>query len=69
MDIASCLVDTNVLLRITRRTDPQHPVVDKALARSAGNGTKFSYTHQNIAKLWNAITRPLFTQWFWIVYR
>ncbi len=59
MDIASCLVDTNVLLRITRRTDPQHPVVDKALARSAGNGTTRYYTNQNIAELWNAITRPL----------
>lgn len=59
MDIASCLVDTNVLLRITRRTDPQHPVVDKALARSAGNGTTLYYTNQNIAELWNAITRPL----------
>jgi hypothetical protein len=32
MAIASCLVDTNILLRITRRTDPQHKVVDTALA-------------------------------------
>lgn len=39
MAIASCLVDTNILLRITRRSDPQHKVVDTALARLAGQGT------------------------------
>ncbi len=38
MAIASCLVDTNILLRITRRSDPQHKVVDTALARLAGQG-------------------------------
>jgi predicted nucleic acid-binding protein len=39
MAIVSCLVDTNVLLRITRRADPQHKLVDTALARLAENGT------------------------------
>jgi hypothetical protein len=28
MAIASCLVDTNILLRMTRRSDPQHQLVD-----------------------------------------
>jgi predicted nucleic acid-binding protein len=59
MAIASCLVDTNVLLRMTRRSDPQHQLVDAALARLASQGTIFHYTHQNIAELWNAMTRPL----------
>jgi predicted nucleic acid-binding protein len=59
MVIASCLVDTNILLRMTRRSDPQHQLVDTALARLAGQGTIFHYTHQNIAELWNAMTRPL----------
>lgn len=59
MAIASCLVDTNVLLRITRRSDPQHKIVDSALARLAGQGTTLYYTHQNIAELWNAMTRPV----------
>src|SRR6266446_3234835 len=59
MAIASCLVDTNILLRITRRTDPQHKVVDTALARLAGQGAALYYTHQNIAELWNAMTRPI----------
>jgi predicted nucleic acid-binding protein len=59
MAIASCLVDTNILLRITRRSDPQHKVVDTALARLAGQDATLHYTHQNIAELWNAMTRPV----------
>lgn len=59
MAIASCLVDTNILLRMTRRSDPQHQLVDTALARLASQGTILHYTHQNIAELWNAMTRPL----------
>ena len=56
---ASCLVDTNILLRIARRSDPQHRAVDSALARLAGQGTLLHYTLQNIAELWNVITRPV----------
>jgi predicted nucleic acid-binding protein len=59
MPIASCLVDTNILLRITRRSDPQHKAVDTALARLVGQGTTLYFTHQNIAELWNAMTRPI----------
>ncbi|MGO9270361.1 MAG: type II toxin-antitoxin system VapC family toxin [Terriglobia bacterium] len=58
MAIDSCLVDTNILLRVSRRSDPQHKLVDAALARLAGQGTTLHYTHQNIAELWNAMTRP-----------
>lgn len=58
MAIASCLVDTNILLRMTRRSDPEHKIVDEALARLAEQGTTLHYTHQNIAELWNAMTRP-----------
>ncbi len=59
MAIASCLVDTNILLRISRRTDPQHKLVDAALARLAGQGTTLYFTPQDIAELWNAMTRPI----------
>ena len=58
MAIASCLVDTNILLRISRRADPQHKLVDSALARLAGQGTTLYFTPQNIAELWNSMTRP-----------
>ena len=47
------------LLRMTRRSDPQHQVVDAALARLAGQGIILHYTHQNVAELWNAMTRPV----------
>src|SRR6516164_5337562 len=59
MAIGSCLVDTNILLRMTRRSDPQHQLVDTALARLASQSTILHYTHQNIAELWNAMTRPI----------
>ena len=59
MAIASCLVDTNILLRITRRADPHHKTIDAALSRLAGEGTILCYTHQNIAEFWNTMTRPL----------
>jgi predicted nucleic acid-binding protein len=58
MAIASCLVDTNILLRIARRTDPQHKLIDSALAEMSLAGTILHYTHQNIAELWNVMTRP-----------
>ncbi len=58
MALASCLVDTNILLRATRRADPQHQVVSTSLARLANQGTLLYYTPQNIAELRNAMTRP-----------
>jgi hypothetical protein len=54
MAIAACLVDTNTLLRIARRSDPQHKLIDAAFAKLALEGTILHYTHQNIAELWMA---------------
>jgi hypothetical protein len=71
MAIASCLVDTNILLRISRRSDPQHKTIDAALAKLALAGTALHYTHQNIAELWGhrrenlrwvALSRPTHSQ-------
>jgi predicted nucleic acid-binding protein len=59
MAIPSCLIDTNILLRMTRRADPQHKLVDTALTQLASQGSTLHYTHQNIAELWNVMTRPL----------
>src|ERR1700722_7765228 len=58
MPIDSCLVDTNILLSEARRSDPHYEVVSVALARLALEGTDLHYTLQNIAELWNAMTRP-----------
>ncbi|MGD0567774.1 MAG: PIN domain-containing protein [Candidatus Sulfotelmatobacter sp.] len=59
MAIVSCLVDTNILLRVARRSDPQHKLIDTALAKLALEGTTLHYSHQNVAELWNAMTRPI----------
>jgi len=59
MAIPSCLVDTNILLRVARRSDSQHKLVDTALTRLGGQGTTFHFTHQNIAEFWNVMTRPV----------
>lgn len=58
MPVPAHLVDTNILLRIARRDDPDHTTVDVALARLAEAGTVLYYTHQNIAEFWNVATRP-----------
>ncbi|HEY1467940.1 MAG TPA: hypothetical protein VGF61_02765 [Candidatus Acidoferrum sp.] len=39
MAIDSCLVDTNILLRMTRQSDPQHEIVANSLAVLAGQAT------------------------------
>jgi predicted nucleic acid-binding protein len=59
MAISSCLVDTNILLRVARGSDPHHELIDAALAGLAGQNTTLHYTHQNIAEFWNAMTRPV----------
>ena len=52
------LVDTNILLRISRRDDPDHAMVDAALTKLRSSGTILYYTHQNISEFWNVATRP-----------
>jgi len=37
----------------------KHKIVDAALARLAEQGTILHYTFQNIAELWNVMTRPV----------
>ena len=58
MTPASCLVDTNVLLRVSRRTDPEYPIAYEAISTLARKATLY-YTHQNIAEFWNVVTRPV----------
>jgi hypothetical protein len=58
MALASCLVDTNILLRVASRSGAEHPMVDKALAHLAEQGTILHYTLQNMAEFWNVMTRP-----------
>jgi predicted nucleic acid-binding protein len=56
--VSGYLVDSNILLRIARRDDPDHAVVDAALGTLSEGGAVLYYTHQNIAEFWNVATRP-----------
>jgi len=54
----ACLLDSNILLRISKSDDPQHPVITRALRTLVGHGMRLCYTSQTLAEFWNASTRP-----------
>ena len=53
------LIDTNVLLRVYRTSDPQHPPVDSAIQLLEAAGSDLYFCLQNIAEFWNVCTRPI----------
>jgi predicted nucleic acid-binding protein len=53
------LIDTNVLLRLTRLRDPEYGAIQTVLERLSDSGATFYYTLQNIAEFWNVCTRPV----------
>lgn len=55
----ACLLDSNILLRISKSDDPQHPAIVQALKAFVGQGVRLCYTSQTLAEFWNASTRPL----------
>ncbi|HXA50216.1 MAG TPA: PIN domain-containing protein [Candidatus Acidoferrum sp.] len=55
----ACLLDTNILLRISKRDDPQQPVIVQALNTLVERGVSLCYTSQTVAEFWNTSTRPL----------
>jgi predicted nucleic acid-binding protein len=57
-DALRCLVDTNILLRISRQADPQHLLIGASLKALKKQGCEFYYALQNIAEFWNVCTRP-----------
>ena len=59
MAVPNHLVDSNILLRMARRDDPDHAIVNAALAALAEGGAVLYYTHQNVAEFWNVATRPV----------
>lgn len=52
------LVDTNVLLRRARPSDPHYPAARKALDTLAQQGEAMYISSQNIIECWNVLTRP-----------
>ena len=55
----ACLLDSNILLRISKSDDPKHPVIVQALKALVGQGVRLCYTSQTLGEFWNASTRPL----------
>lgn len=58
LSVAACLVDTNILLRLSRRSDPQSPAIQTALAELDRQGAELYFSLQNMTELWNVCTRP-----------
>ena len=42
----TCLLDSNILLRISKSDDAQHPVIVRALKTLVGQGIRLCYTSQ-----------------------
>ena len=53
------LLDTNVLLRLVRRSESQHATVRDALRKLRFQGHLVQSTAQNFAEFWNVSTRPV----------
>jgi predicted nucleic acid-binding protein len=53
------LIDTNILLRLSRQDDPQHDAIQTALNSLDKQGAEFYFSLQNIAEFWNVCTRPV----------
>jgi hypothetical protein len=45
----ACLLDSNILLRISKSDDPQHDAISHALYILAGRGARVWYTSQTLA--------------------
>jgi predicted nucleic acid-binding protein len=52
------LIDTNILLRLSRLQDPEHTVVKIALDELNRKGVALCFALQNITEYWNVCTRP-----------
>lgn len=53
------LVDTNVLLRRARPSDPQYAVARSAIEILVHQGATLHITSQNVIEFWNVLTRPI----------
>jgi predicted nucleic acid-binding protein len=54
----ACLLDTNILLRLVVRTDPEHALVRSALRTLRLRGEQRCYLPQNLVEFWSVCTRP-----------
>jgi predicted nucleic acid-binding protein len=54
-----CLIDTNILLRMSRQDDSRHQLIGDALKELKRQETELCFALQNIAEFWNVSTRPV----------
>ena len=54
----ACLLDSNVLLRVSRRTDPHYTDIRTALVSYRTRAVRLCYTSQILGEYWNVSTRP-----------
>ena len=52
------LVDTNILLRLSKEDDPHYALVQSATQALIENRAQLCYAPQNIGEFWNVCTRP-----------
>jgi predicted nucleic acid-binding protein len=52
------LVDTNVLLRLLQRNDPDYSTIRQAVRMLMARGDELCCAPQNIVEFWNVCTRP-----------
>src|SRR5690348_6506937 len=52
------LTDTNILLRISQRQDPNYDIIRRALHSLRTAGAALYFTSQNLVEFWNVCTRP-----------
>ena len=52
------LLDTNILIRLVYRADPNYALVRTALRRLQQQGETGYFTSQNLVEFWNVCTRP-----------
>ena len=52
------LADTNILLRLVLRDDPEYSLVRTAVQKLQRDGVSLCYTSQNLVEFWNVATRP-----------
>src|SRR5438128_6296481 len=54
----ACLLDSNILLRVSRRADPHYYEIRSALLSYRRRRIRLCYTSQAVGEFWNVSTRP-----------
>lgn len=53
------LLDSNILIRLVVKSDPDYTVVRAAISKLLKQGEKLAYINQTVAEAWVVLTRPV----------